>query len=863
MRTTWLRSVGIFYLFLFLWIGISMSFYIGGAIALREKWFHSERYVRGPFAFGDNGQTLTYLRQEAKDGGLTDGDILQSLEGKPYTGTFQIHGELRRSKPGEYLEVRVRTSDGRMREARIELMALKSPDFTLSGFIAYMTPVLGVPLLGLMVGFWVVAARPRDPSAWLVLLLLSFPESSFGDLDWSFWTGSWYVTFWLWNTFLEALVFPALLWLGLYFPEPWRLERRWPLAKWLILVAAVSELAMKLLVSGIQNFDVRRTPSVASLAFWTDRIADGIQVVCVVFFLVAVFDKLRSASTPDARRRLRVLAIGSSMSLGPLLIMFGILPYLGYNFHTGPFFNVVIPFVALFPLTLAYVVVVQRAMDVRILLRIGTKYLLARATLVAVELGIAVFLILHLMVPMIQRRQHQILNVVLLTVIAAALFRAFAMRNSLSGRLQTWLDRKFFREAYNTEVVLSELVEHAREFTDEKKLIDTVVLRISEILHVPQVAVWLRTSNTFHLQQCLGMSLPGSIILTEQSVTVQNLARSNRPATVYRDRPEDWFINAEPEERDFLDRVNAELLLPLPGRERLMGLMTLGPKKSEEPYTPTDLRVLQSLATQTGLALEIGELAHSLAREAAQRERNDREMEIAREVQQRLFPQRIPEIGGLSLAGMCRPALGVGGDYYDLIELDDGRLGLAIGDVSGKGISAALLMASLRASLRGMIMDGPRDLAAVMQKVNRLVYEASANNRYATFFFATYHPSTRELRYVNAGHNPPVLIGTGKAKTFRLDAGGLPVGLLPHALYEEQSLTLDSGDLLIAYTDGISEAMNVDDQEWGEERMLSAVRCSQPASAAETLRTIVGAADEFTAGAAQHDDMTLLLMKLN
>jgi sigma-B regulation protein RsbU (phosphoserine phosphatase) len=750
-----------------------------------------------------------------------------------------------------------------MKDARIGLMALKSPDFTLGGFIAYMTPILGVPLLGLMVGFWVVAARPRDPSAWLVLLLLSFPESSFGDLDWSFWTGSWYVVFWLWNTFLEALVFPALLWLGLYFPEPWGLERRWPWAKWIILVAAVSELAMKLLVSGVQNFDVRSTASVASLDYWSDRIADGIQVVCVVFFLVAVFDKLRSASTPDARRRLRVLAIGSGMSLGPLLIMFGILPHFGFNFHTGRFFDVVIPFVALFPLILAYVVVVQRAMDVRILLRIGTKYLLAKATLVAVELGIAVFLILNLMVPMIQRRQHQVLNVILLTVMTAALFRGFAMRNSLGGRLQIWLDRKFFREAYNTEVVLNELVEHTRELTDERPLIDTVIRRISEILHVPQVAVWLRTSNAFHLQQCLGMSLPENIILTEQSATVQNLSRSNHPATVYRDRPEDWFINAEPEERELLDRVNAELLLPLPGRERLMGLMTLGPKKSEEPYTPTDLRVLQSLATQTGLALEISELAHSLAREAAQRERNDREMEIAREVQQRLFPQRIPEIGGLSLAGMCRPALGVGGDYYDLIELDDGRLGLAIGDVSGKGISAALLMASLRASLRGLILDGPRDLAAVMQKINRLVYEASANNRYATFFFATYNPSTRELCYVNAGHNPPVLLGTGRAEAFRLEAGGLPVGLLPHALYEELSVTLDSGDLLIAYTDGISEAMNVEDQEWGEERMLSAVRCSQDASADETLRTIFGAADEFTAGAAQYDDMTLLLMKLN
>jgi phosphoserine phosphatase RsbU/P len=292
-----------------------------------------------------------------------------------------------------------------------------------------------------------------------------------------------------------------------------------------------------------------------------------------------------------------------------------------------------------------------------------------------------------------------------------------------------------------------------------------------------------------------------------------------------------------------------------------MGLMALGPKKSEEPYTPTDLRVLQSVAAQTGLALEVSELTQSLVKEAAQRERVNREMEIAREVQQRLFPQRVPEIAGLSLAGFCRPALGVGGDYYDFIELEDGRLGLAIGDVSGKGISAALLMASLRASLRGMTLEGPTDLARMMQKVNRLVYEASANNRYATFFFATYNPDTRELRYVNAGHNAPMLLRSGAAEVLRLEAGGLVVGLLPHANYEEASVILGSGDLLITYTDGISEAMTVNDEEWGEERMLAAGH-GQRGSADEILQTIFRAADEFTAGAPQHDDMTLLIMKL-
>jgi sigma-B regulation protein RsbU (phosphoserine phosphatase) len=296
-----------------------------------------------------------------------------------------------------------------------------------------------------------------------------------------------------------------------------------------------------------------------------------------------------------------------------------------------------------------------------------------------------------------------------------------------------------------------------------------------------------------------------------------------------------------------------------------MGVMALGPKRSEAAYTPADLHLLHTVATQTGLAIEVAELAHSLAAEAAQRERVNREMEIAREVQERLFPQEMPEIAGATIAGHCRPALGVGGDYYDVFTLEDGRLGLAIGDVSGKGIAAALLMASLRASLRGVSLDTPRDFAKLMDKVNRLVYEASASNRYATFFFAAYDPAARRLDCVNAGHNPPVVLrcgADGKAEVIRLEADGPVVGLLPLAPYTEQSVALQPGDLLVMFTDGISEAMTHDDEEWGEERMIAAAQLCREKTANAVMKDIFRDVDGFTAGAPQHDDMTLLVLKL-
>jgi phosphoserine phosphatase RsbU/P len=855
------RTVGL-YVLLFVVVAISMGYYIAGTLALWQEFFHASRYADAPFDLGDDGQTLRHLHKEATAAGLADGDFLLALNRAPFTGEAQLNDMLRATNPGNTIAVSVRGSSGKVREAQVRLAPRNGPGWSIGGYIAFLAPILGIPLLGLLIGYWIVAVRPHDLNAWLVLLLLSLPETAFGNLDWRFWGEQRYILFGLWNVVVQVFVFPALLWFGFLFPERWRVDRRLPWFKHAILAVSCCAFVLQLGSFEAYQFFAQAIHPLRRVQTWTDYGASTLSVICVLLFLAAIFDKLRSSSTADSRRRLRVLAIGSALSLGPLVIVFTVLPWFGIDpRHGGPFF-VVVPAISLFPLTLAYVLIVQRAMDVRILLRMGTKYLLARATVLTVEVALVALLILRLIVPMMEHKERPFLNFLLLALCIAALFQAFILRGSVTQRFQRWLDRKFFREAYNSEVLLSELSEQVRRVTDKNDLFEIILQRISEVLHVSQISILLRGSNVFHLQQALGINFGSPVSLREDSATIQNLARTNQPATVYRDRPEEWFEDAGTEEKAVLREINAELLLPMSGRADLLGLIALGPKKSEEPYTPTDLRMLQSVAVQTGLTLEVAELVRTLADQAAQRERMNREIEIAREVQQRLFPQNIPLIPGVDLAGRCRPALEVGGDYYDLIEMEGGHLGFAIGDVSGKGISAALIMASLRASLRGLILDDPGDLARMMQKVSHLVYEASSSSRYATFFFATLNPRTREFRYVNAGHNPPVLVKQASRALTRLEDGGPVVGMLPFAIYEAQSVTLEPGDLLIAYTDGISEAMTADDEEWGESRMLAAVPPQPSASAVEILDGIFLAADAFTAGAEQHDDMTLLVMKV-
>jgi len=288
---------------------------------------------------------------------------------------------------------------------------------------------------------------------------------------------------------------------------------------------------------------------------------------------------------------------------------------------------------------------------------------------------------------------------------------------------------------------------------------------------------------------------------------------------------------------------------------------------------PRGFALGSSKALPSGILVNVYKLIPTLAEEAVSHAKLEREIEIAREVQERLFPQTFPIVAGVEMAAHCRPAQAVGGDYYDLIAIRDGslaeshgcgRLGIAIGDVSGKGMSAALLMASLHASLRSQILSGAGDLGMKMANINRLLYDASGSNRYATFFYAELDCDSRTLHYVNGGHNPPAVLRKedGAWRVFRLGDGGPVIGLLADAAYKEQKLQLLPGDILLAFTDGISEAMNAAEDEWGEDRLIAEAQAHADVNAEELMQRLFRAADAFAAGTPQHDDMTIVVLRL-
>jgi phosphoserine phosphatase RsbU/P len=892
----------------------AIAFYIAAAAGQYEYIWHGHERASVPVYFGLSNR-VHLLTDEAQKAGVHEGDRVLTVNGRPLRSFDTLLQQTNVSRPGDPMTLLIERKD----RSRSTIQFLLAPQVTggklpLSFRLFLLTLSAVFPGFCLLVGLWVVAAKPRNPNAWYVLGIFGFIQCFFANAQ--YWNGPLLPFMSIYADLAFIAFCLSMLLFGIYFPEPVHLDRRYPWAKWILISPALVFAGLDVINGLGRNIDFRISSWIPLWLFQLDhRTEAAIAAICICLFFITLFPKYFTASTRDAKRRLGVLVWGAGISVTPIFIGQVIAQIRNHGTLQGAvpswyFWTCFVLFI-FFPLSMAYVIIVQRAMDVRILVRQGTQYALARGTLNAVRVILGAFLGVMLY-QLVNNPQHS-QTAQSWALVIALLF--LAMQLGGTKRLSAWIDRKFFREVYSAEQVLSELSEEAGQFTETRPLLETVTRRIADTLHVTQIGVLLRCAGGYCLEQSIGAVVDHEAFLPATSLAIKKLRSEKLPLTVYYDNPDGWLMLASDREQEALKRLSAEVLLPLPGRHDLVGVIALGPKRSEAPYSRNDLALLRSVAAQTGLAVENSHLLSSLAAEAAIRERANREMEIAREVQRRLFPQAFPSVRGVDLAGHCRPALGIGGDYYDFIPLDrvngeaqtSSRFGIAVGDVSGKGISAALLMASLRASLRGQTLTG-FDVAHLVRNVNLLLYDSSDSNRYATFFFAEYDPATRQLTYVNAGHNAPVILrrlspsvtqsasaalgqtsrqrelegcavrdvsvisavetapnqvsANTACEILRLAEGGPVVGLLPEAIYQQCVLTMQPDDVLLGYTDGISEAMNPQDEEWGEDRMIAkAIECLQ-LSAGQMLDCLLEAADAFARGAPQHDDMTLVLMKI-
>ncbi len=307
--------------------------------------------------------------------------------------------------------------------------------------------------------------------------------------------------------------------------------------------------------------------------------------------------------------------------------------------------------------------------------------------------------------------------------------------------------------------------------------------------------------------------------------------------------------------QEALRRRGFRLLLPIRHQGETCALLSLGPKETGAPYTPGDIEFLYALGNLAFVSVQNS----FLVEEQVEMQRLEEEMRLAREIQEGLLPRTLPQVEGAEIAARATPSRQIGGDYYDAVPLSGERLLLVVADVTGKGVPAALLIANVQACTHALV---PVDvtLEEATQRINEVVCHNTSAEKFITFFHGIYHPESRRFDYVNAGHNPPLVVRAGGAVE-ELTVGGLLLGVMAGAPYAQGSVTLAAGDVLALFTDGVTEAMSAEEEEYGEARLTACLQAHRAAPAEAILEAIHTDVRAFTRGAVQSDDLTLVVLK--
>lgn len=319
---------------------------------------------------------------------------------------------------------------------------------------------------------------------------------------------------------------------------------------------------------------------------------------------------------------------------------------------------------------------------------------------------------------------------------------------------------------------------------------------------------------------------------------------------------EGMLVKEGADPRPLLAELGLKVIVPVQLKGEGKGLVLLGERLSREPFSPGDLEFLSSLGTLAMIALDNARLFQ----ETIEKQRLEDELLIAREIQKGLLPSVLPVVRGFEIAAANVSSKQVGGDYYDVIPAEGERYVIAIGDVSGKGTPAALLMANLQATIRALV-PLHLTLAELTGRVNDLMCQNTGGNKFVTFFWGIIDPAARTLTYVNAGHNYPYLVHPDRSFE-RLEVGGMILGVMnTTSPYEEEKVALGPGDVLVLFTDGVSEAMSVDSEEYGEQRLEAVLRQSVHQCAQEVLTAIHQDVLQHARGAQQSDDITMMVVR--
>lgn len=568
-----------------------------------------------------------------------------------------------------------------------------------------------------------------------------------------------------------------------------------------------------------------------------------INLIYVITALFIMYKGYRDLRSPRIRHQVALVLWGIRVSVGLYAVAF-IFPKI-FQVGASDVVNYFLTILALFigAGSIAWAMIKYQFLDIS--LNISRSFLFSISTALLLGIYLVIYDQLKAVTNSLIGFDLPIMEVVLI-IIAALIFEPTL------GAIQKLLDKIFGRDKSDYQNVLKTLSHDILTIMDIDALKEKITSTLTESMRLENVHLIIENKSGEFEVTCGNNGDSFTHVFPKNSEFIRLMRTVEKPIS----NDEVMLGLAKSKDSEILSRMKCYLLMPLSHRSHLNGILCLGNKLTQATYSTEDATLLSVLSDQIAIALE----NIDLYREKLEKQRMDEEISVAREIQRMLLPYQIPEGHNFEISAMNIPSKEVGGDYYDFIQWDERHVGIAIGDISGKGIPGAMLMSNLQATFRASAWKalGP---AEIMKKVNNQLSHTTSSEKYATFFYGILDTEKLTFTFSNAGHNYPV-IKKHDGTYCHLTDGGLIVGVQPGFDYEETSIHLDPGDILVFYTDGVTEALNPDAEEFGEKKLLDIILKSSYRTSEELRTEIYEEVTRFTGGEDRYDDLTLIVLRV-
>ena len=778
--------------------------------------------------------------------GIRDGDKLLAIKDIPLSNTFIAQRILNQFEKGDHAKYTFERN-GKVYTANVLIKkffsfqnfagALQGLFWLLIGFVVLMAKPDGI-VQKLFYG--IGAASVLSSTGVMFQASLTLFQSGFGGILlliisylWSF--STWYIPF-------------LILYFFWTFPRPFKfLEKKWVKASIFIIpgIISVATFILILLTFWFNKIDI---PDLLKIFAPLQVLTAAANITAYIFLIV----NYRKLETKEEKKPIRIILGAFTLAIIASLYTAYIAPAITDTVFNSPNLYAPIILVAIFPLAFAYAIFRYQLMDVSIVIKNTITYGAATLTIAAIYF-FAIYVIGQGLSQVITGvAEYQV-------VIAGVLFIIFALVfQSTKDRFQDFLTARFYPEQFAYQKVLIKFSNEVATLVGLDKILDSMKETFVNALMIRVFGILIKNekSDSFTLVRNVGISdaslnIKGSQLnkfINDKSITGDR---------VVVDRQD--FLNVFPGSTNQLEKENVYTIIPMIIKSKVVGLLFFGLKHSGSQFAGKDIDLLIAAANQSAIAIENARLYES----EAEKHNIERDLELARKIQQGLLPKCIPDMYGLDICGQMIPAMQVGGDYFDLIPVSDSKLFVVVGDVSGKGLSASLYMTKLQTMIQLACTPG-KSPKEILIEINKRFYESIERNWFVTMTLALFDMDKGTVRFCRAGHMPIIAASNGTVSAYKTQ--GLGIGLEKGVLFEstliEEELLLKPGQVYAFFSDGITEAMNENYDLFGEIKLTEILRERNSKRSAEIMGEIWESIEKFRGNASPSDDMTMVLVKV-